>query len=112
MGSEFVLWTLVGRLWNWIRWLRIGTCGGLLWTRSWTLGFWYHRNIVLTLTINNPPFIDTEVYYHLKIAVFCVTVQCSPVEINRRFRGAHCLHHQSDGRHKILNWMVASISRF
>jgi hypothetical protein len=26
-----------------ISWLRIGTGGGLLWIRRWTLGFWCHE---------------------------------------------------------------------
>jgi hypothetical protein len=28
--------------------------------------------------------------------VFCDVAPCSLVEINRRFRGAYCLHHQED----------------
>jgi hypothetical protein len=29
-------------VWSGFTWLRIGTVGGLLWMRWWTLGFWRH----------------------------------------------------------------------
>jgi hypothetical protein len=32
----------------------------------------------------------------LKLTVFRDVAPCSPVEIDRRFRGACCLHHQGD----------------
>jgi hypothetical protein len=30
------------------------------------------------------------------MAVFCNVVPCSMTDIDRRFRGAYCLHHQGD----------------
>jgi hypothetical protein len=42
MGSEWILGRLAGRGWSVFRWLRIGTGGGLLWTRWWTFGLWNH----------------------------------------------------------------------
>jgi hypothetical protein len=32
-------------VWTWCIWLRIGTSGGLLWTRQWTFGFHRRRGI-------------------------------------------------------------------
>jgi hypothetical protein len=32
----------------------------------------------------------------MKVAVFCDLVPCSLVDIDRRFIGAYCLHHQGD----------------
>jgi hypothetical protein len=31
-----------------------------------------------------------------KMAAFCAAAPCSLVEVDRRFRGAYCLHHQGD----------------
>jgi hypothetical protein len=36
--------------------------------------------------------------YNLKFRVFCDVAPCSHVEVNRRFRGEYCLHHQGDHR--------------
>jgi hypothetical protein len=33
---------VAGRVRSGFTWLRIKTGGGLLWTRWWTFGFWYH----------------------------------------------------------------------
>jgi hypothetical protein len=44
------------------------------------------------------------------MTVFWDVVPCSPVEIDRRFRGANCFHHQGDelaAREKLGSDMVA-----
>jgi hypothetical protein len=41
MGSKWTLGDWLG-VWSGFTWLRIGTVGGLLWMRWWTLGFWRH----------------------------------------------------------------------
>jgi hypothetical protein len=41
-GIKWILRILVGGVWSRFTWLRIGTVGGLLWTRWWTFGFWRH----------------------------------------------------------------------
>jgi hypothetical protein len=43
MTSKWTLGRLVGGVWSGFTWLRIGTIGGLLWMRRWTLCFWRHR---------------------------------------------------------------------
>jgi hypothetical protein len=32
----------------------------------------------------------------MKMRVFCDIASCSHVEVDRRFRGAYCLHHSPD----------------
>jgi len=32
-------WNMMGRAWTGLFWLRIRTCGGLLWRQLWTLEF-------------------------------------------------------------------------
>jgi hypothetical protein len=51
MGSKWTLGRLVGGVWSGFTWLRIGTVGGLLWMRWWTLGFWRHG-----VRLSPPPF--------------------------------------------------------
>jgi hypothetical protein len=41
MGSKWTLGRLLGE-WSGFTWLRIGTVGGLWWTRWWTSNFWRH----------------------------------------------------------------------
>jgi hypothetical protein len=43
MGSKWIMDWLSGRRWCGFIWLRIGTGGGLFWTRWWTFRFWHHR---------------------------------------------------------------------
>jgi hypothetical protein len=31
------------------------------------------------------------------MTAFCDVAPCSPMKVERRFRGAYCLHHQGDG---------------
>jgi len=38
---EWILGKQGGTVWTGCIWLRMGTCGGILWTWSWTFGF--HR---------------------------------------------------------------------
>jgi hypothetical protein len=72
----------------------------------------YQSNI--SITLHEPKteltsFLRNDSYeksVHEKVAVFCVVVPCSLVEVHRRFGGACCLHHQGgvpdDGGSKYL----------
>jgi hypothetical protein len=42
LGSKYIFGRLVGKAWIGFIWLRMGICGGLLWTGRWTSGFWRH----------------------------------------------------------------------
>jgi hypothetical protein len=35
----------------------------------------------------------------MKMIAFWDIAPCSPVEVDQRFRGVYCLHHQGDGNH-------------
>jgi hypothetical protein len=45
----------------------------------------------------------------MKMAVLWVVAPCSLVEFERRFRGAHCLHHQGEVSEVLVASIVALI---
>jgi hypothetical protein len=71
--------------------------------RSWSLGFTLKMDAILSsemfVTTYNPEEYDWRYHRHenlksLKMTVFWYVALCSLVEIDRRFRGTYCLHHQ------------------
>jgi hypothetical protein len=47
----------------------------------------------------------------LKFRVFWDVASCNDVEVDRRFRGAHCLHHQGDDEGSMYLWNVGLLPR-
>jgi hypothetical protein len=50
----------------------------------------------------------THVYVQ-KMIISWDVAPCSRLEIDRRFRGAYCLHHQGDESQKIVIFVLAAV---